>query len=78
MVKLIVIFHRYDGRFVLDHLMELESLKPNELTMVGEKIYSMRVGRTTAVDSYNFLSMPLSAFSSTFDIPEVKKGKYHV
>ena len=67
----------YDGKFVLEHLMEIESAVPNEVTMVGQKIFSLRVGRTIAVDSYNFLSMPLAAFSSTFGITEVKKGIFH-
>ena len=43
---------------------------------VGTKILSIEFKNVRVIDSYSFLPMPLSAFSSTFQISEVKKGYF--
>lgn len=48
----------------------------NSVDMVGRKIFTMRLGNTRAVDSYNFLSMPLADFPRTFGLTERAKGDF--
>ena len=42
----------------------------------GNKMVSMRVGNKRFIDSYLFIPIPLSKFTSTFNLRELKKGYF--
>ena len=66
----------YDCYFILEYLVR-EGNTP-KLIMQGGKILSMTIQstKTRFIDSLSFLSMPLSNFSKTFDLPDVTKGTF--
>ncbi|PFX25087.1 hypothetical protein AWC38_SpisGene10309 [Stylophora pistillata] len=81
--EVIGIFHDlkgYDAVFLHEQMVKenrrFEFLIPN-----GTKNLCMKVGKITFKDSMCFLPMALASFSSTFGIPELKKGffphKFH-
>ena len=64
----------YDAHFILDYLVRQGNTP--ELILQGGKILSMTIGNIRFIDSLSFLSMPLSDFSRTFDIPDKTKGTF--
>ena len=66
----------YDSHFILEYLVR-EGNTP-DLIMQGGKILSMTVAgiKTRFIDSLSFITMPLSDFSKTFDIPDMVKGTF--
>ena len=74
----IVLFHNlkgFDGVFILKTLYTHRWCVANQFSM-GAKVLSFKTGPITFKDSLCFLPFPLSAFPSTFDIKEVKKGYF--
>ena len=74
--NIIVIFHNlkgFDGMFIIHHLYDQQRPVENQIT-VGAKVLSFRSGPIKFIDSLCFLPMPLSAFSATFNLTELKKG----
>lgn len=73
---IIIVFHNlkgFDGMFVLHELYQQKREVTHQLT-VGAKVLSFQSGPLTFIDSLCFLLMPLSAFSATFGLIELKKG----
>ena len=71
-----VIFHNlkgFDGMFILHELYQQQREVINQLT-VGAKVLTFKSGAIKFIDSLCFLPMPLSAFSETFNLSELKKG----
>jgi len=64
----------YDGVFILKYI--LSSFLPNDtmpsVLVNGTKILSIKFRKLKLIDSHSFLSMPLSEFSSTFNLKECK------
>ena len=74
--EVIVIFHNfkgYDGMFILQFLYDRRIIV-NDQVCVGSKVLSLKAGRLTFKDSLCFLPFGLSAFASTFNLTETKKG----
>ena len=74
----IVLFHNlkgFDGVFILKTLYKHGWCVTDQFSM-GAKVLSFKTGPITFKDSLCFLSFPLSAFPSTFDIKELKKGYF--
>ena len=74
--NIIVIFHNlkgFDGMFIIHHLYEHQRPVENQITQ-GAKVLSFRSGPIKFIDSLCFLPIPLSAFSATFNLTELKKG----
>ena len=74
--EVIVIFHNfkgYDGMFILQFLYD-QRVQVKDQICVGSKILSLKAGRLTFKDSLCFLPFGLSAFASTFNLTETKKG----
>ena len=67
----------YDSHFILSHL--VENTEYPELLANGGKILQMYIKTCESkfMDSCCFLSMPLSNFSDTFNLPDVVKGTFH-
>ena len=71
-----ITFHNlkgFDGMFIIEQLYQQQRPVENQLT-VGAKVLSFQSGPLTFKDSLCFLRMRLSAFSSTFNLTELKKG----
>ena len=68
-------FGGYDGQFILRHILEHGTMKPNVI-MNGNTIMRMTVGKVTFLDSYLFLHMRLANFPKTFGLTEMKKGYF--
>ena len=66
----------YDSHFILSYL--VKNAEYPELTANGGKLLEMYVKTCKArfIDSFSFLSMPLSRFSATFNLPNVAKGTF--
>ena len=66
----------FDSQFVLDYL--VSGGNTPELVMQGGKILNIRVQSTDVsfIDSLSFITMPLSDFTRTFDIPDIEKGLF--
>ena len=47
-----------------------------KILLRGNKVVSMRVGNKRFIDSYLFIPIPLSKFTSTFNLKELKKGYF--
>ena len=58
-------FGGYDGQFILRHILENGTMKP-DVIMNGNTIMRMRIGKVTFLDSYLFLHMRLANFPKTF------------
>ena len=74
--EVIVLFHNfkgYDGMFILQFLYD-QRVQVKDRICVGSKILSLKAGRLTFKDSLCFLPFGLSAFASTFNLTETKKG----
>ena len=74
----IIIFHNlkgFDGMFLIEELYLQQREVDNQLT-VGAKVLSFKSGPLTFKDSLCFLPMPLSAFTATFNLGELKKGYF--
>ena len=74
--EVICIFHNlkgYDSMF-LQHQLVKEERKIEDIIAIGTKWLSFKVGQITFKDSFSFLPMSLSAFTSTFGLTELKKG----
>ena len=75
--KIIIIAHyggKYDNIFVLNYLLTDCGLAP-KVIMKGTQIISIEVGNLKFLDSFSFISLPLSKFQSTFNLPPLlKKG----
>ena len=72
----VIVFHNfkgYDGMFILQQLHK-ERHEIRHQVCIGTKILSLKTGHLKFLDSFCFLLFPLAAFSSTFGIPEEKKG----
>jgi hypothetical protein len=63
----------YDAQFILRYVLTHGTAKP-ELIMNGSKIILLKVYGVRLIDSFSFLSMPLSAFPKTFGLHELAKG----
>lgn len=75
---IIVVFHNlkgFDGMFLLQELYRQQREVTHQLT-VGTKVLSFQSGPLKFIDSLSFPPMPLSAFSSTFGIAELRKGYF--
>ena len=66
-------FGGYDGQFILRHILEHGTMKP-DVIMDGNTIMRMTVDKVTFLDSYLFLHMRLANFPKTFGLTEMKKG----
>ena len=76
MREIIVVFHNlkgFDGMFLIHELYDQQRPVENQIT-VGAKVLSFKSGTIKFIDSLCFLPMPLSAFSATFNLNELKKG----
>ena len=76
MREIIVVFHNlkgYDGLFLIHELYDQQRHVENQIT-VGAKVLSFKSGTIKFIDSLCFLPMALSAFSTTFNLTELKKG----
>ena len=76
MREIIVVFHNlkgFDSMFIIHQLYEEQRQVTNQLT-VGAKVLSFKSGSVKFIDSLCFLPIPLSAFSTTFNLTELKKG----
>lgn len=74
--EVIVVFHNlkgYDGLFLIHELYDQQRHVENQIT-VGAKVLSFKSGTIKFIDSLCFLPMALSAFSTTFNLTELKKG----
>ena len=74
--EVIVVFHNlkgFDGMFMIHELYNQQRQVTNQLT-VGAKVLSFTSGPLKFIDSLCFLPMPLSSFSATFNLTELKKG----
>lgn len=74
--NIIVVFHNlkgFDGMFLIHELYDQQRPVENQIT-VGAKVLSFTSGTIKFIDSLCFLPMPLSAFSATFNLTELKKG----
>ena len=72
----IVIFHNlkgFDGMFLIDSLYRDARTITNQFS-TGAKVLCFTSGPLTFKDSLCFLSMPLSAFPTTFGLTKLKKG----
>ena len=65
----------FDGVFILKTLYKHGWCVTDQFSM-GAKVLSFKTGPITFKDSLCFLPFPLSAFPSTFDIKELKKGYF--
>ena len=54
-------FGGYDGQFILRHILEHGTMKP-DVIMNGNTIMRMTAGKVTFLDSYLFLHMRLANF----------------
>lgn len=76
--NIIVVAHNgqaYDHQFILNHILENTSLKP-ELIMRGTKIILMILENIKFLDSLNYFPMALSKLPKAFDLPPVLKKGY--
>ena len=76
MREIIVVFHNlkgFDSMFLIHELYDQQRSVENQIT-VGAKVLSFKSGTIKFIDSLCFLPMPLSTFSETFDLNELKKG----
>ena len=74
--EVIVVFHNlkgFDGMFLIHELYEQQRPVDKQIT-VGAKVLSFKSGTIKFIDSLCFLPFPLSAFSATFNLKELKKG----
>ena len=74
--EVIVVFHNlkgFDGMFLIHELYEQQRPVDKQIT-VGAKVLSFKSGTIKFIDSLCFLPFPLSAFSVTFNLNELKKG----
>ena len=64
----------YDMHFIMEYIVK-EGILPSVI-MQGGRILEMceKVTNTRWIDSYSFISMPLSKFPETFNLPNVSKG----
>ena len=76
--EVICIFHNlkgYDSMF-LQHQLVKEGRKIENIIAIGTKWLSFKMDQITFKDSFSFLPMSLSAFTSTFALTELKKGSF--
>ena len=66
-------FGGYDGQFILRHILENGTGKPNVI-MNGNTILRMTIGKVLVLDSYQFLHMRIGSLPDTFGLTEMKKG----
>lgn len=72
----VIIFHNlkgFDGMFLIRKLYHQQRQVHDQLT-VGAKVLSFCSGPLSFKDSLCFLPMPLTAFTNTFNLTELKKG----
>ena len=72
----IILFHNlkgFDGMFLIRELYRQQRQVRDQLT-VGAKVLAFCSGPLNFKDSLCFLPMPLTAFTSTFNLTELKKG----
>ena len=72
----IIIFHNlkgFDGTFLINELYKQQRPVEDQLT-IGAKVLAFTSGPLSFKDSLCFLPMPLTAFTSTFNLTELKKG----
>ena len=64
----------YDGIFIMNYLLNnlVPGTEPPMVLNQGNKILTINYNQVKLIDSYLFLPMPLSDFSSTFGLPETK------
>ena len=67
-------FSHYGGRFDLQFLLRkmLETRQTPKIIRRGSKIIMMESGTVRFLDSYSFISLPLSKFAKTFNLEETK------
>ena len=73
---IVIIFHNlkgFDGMFLIQKLYNQQRPVEDQLT-VGAKVLAFKSGPLSFKDSLCFLPMPLSAFTNTFNLTELKKG----
>lgn len=68
----------YDGIFLMNFIINSPFSERNQTEIInqGAKIMSLTHKNVHVIDSFCFLPMSLAAFSSTFNITEVKKGYF--
>ena len=74
--EIIIVFHNFkgfDSVFIVNELYSQQRAVTEQLT-VGAKVLSFKSGPLKFIDSLSFLPMRLAAFSSTFNLTELKKG----
>ena len=74
--EIIIVFHNFkgfDSVFIVNELYQQQREVTEQLT-VGAKVLSFKSGPLKFIDSLSFLPMRLAAFSSTFNLTELKKG----
>ena len=74
--EIIIVFHNlkgFDGTFIIHELYNQQRHIENQIT-VGAKVLSFTSATLKFIDSLCFLPMPLSSFSETFNLTELKKG----
>jgi G:T-mismatch repair DNA endonuclease (very short patch repair protein) len=73
-------FRAYDSMFIMNFI--LKNLTPGckapEIINQGQKILGLEWKNVKFVDSYSFLSMPLSEFSNCFSLPVTKSDFPHL
>ena len=71
-----IFFHNmrgFDGVFIIKQLYDM-NLKVEKVLSTGQKTLYFECGRLKFKDSLSFLNMPLSNFTKTFGLTEIKKG----
>ena len=67
----------FDFLPILEWLYRQQNYIPNVL-LRGNKVVSMRVGNKRFIDSYLFIPIPLSKFTSTFNLKEQQRDIFHI
>ena len=74
--ELHIFFHNlkgFDGCFMIDALYKM-NLKESEIMAMGTKALHFKHRNLVFKDSLSFLNMPLTNFTKTFGLTELKKG----
>ena len=68
----------YDGWLIHNHLVRGTGIKPDKITLAGQKIMYMKFGSVRFIDSLNFITTSLSEMPKMFglDTTEFKKGYF--
>ena len=69
-------FRAFDGIFIMEYILKTITNfdKMPSILLKGAKLLSIEFRGLKLIDSLSFLPMPLSKFTKTFDLKELKKG----